>query len=120
MIRTNHQLAADADVVFLEVEVDDPSDFFQRLLVEVVPEDHRFIVRVTRCVSVAHAIAAVALEMSKESKPPGLHFGWPEMGVLAASWNYLAFGEGNIPWKVHELIHMAEPNPGSRPRVIVG
>jgi hypothetical protein len=119
-IRKNHQLAPDTDIVFLEVEVDDPSNFFQNLLVKVVPEERRFIIKLTRCVSVAHAIAAVALEMSKESRPPGLHFGWPEMGVLAASWSYLAFGEGNIPWKVRELIHLAEPNPERRPRVIVG
>ncbi len=119
-IRQTHQLAPDADIVFLEVEVDDPSNFFQTLLVEVIPEDRRFVIRLERCVSVAHAIAAVALEMSKESKPPGLHFGWPELGVLAASWSYLAFGEGNIPWKVRELIHWAEPDPTKRPRVIVG
>ena len=67
-----------------------------------------------------HAIAAIALEMSKESKPPGLHFGWSEMDLLAASWSYFAFGEGNIPSKVRELIHAAEPDPTRRPRVIVG
>jgi len=119
-IREVHQLDPDAEIVFLEVEVDDPSNFFQRLLIEVIQEDRRFIIKTTRCVSVAHAIASVALEMSSESKPPGLHFGWPELGVLAASWSYLAFGEGNIPWKVRDLIQMTEPNPERRPRVIVG
>lgn len=119
-IRCNHQLAPDADIVFLEVEVDDPSNFFQTLLIEVLREDHTFVIRASGCVSVAHAIASVALEMSKESKPPGVHFGWSELGVLAASWSYLAFGEGNIPWKVRELIYMAEPDPVRRPRVIVG
>jgi hypothetical protein len=58
--------------------------------------------------------------MSRYSKPPGLHFGWPEQSMLAASWSYLAFGEGNIPWKVRELIHRAERDPAKRPRVIVG
>jgi hypothetical protein len=78
------------------------------------------VIKLTRCVSVAHAIAAVALEMSKESKPPGLHFGWSEMDLLTSSWSYFAFGEGNIPWKVRELIHRAEPNVERQPRVIVG
>ena len=119
-IRKNHQLAPDTDIVFLEVEVDDPSNFFQNLLVEVVPEERRFVIKLTRCVSVAHAIAAVALEMSKESKPPGLHFGWPELGVLAASWSYLAFGEGNIPWKVRETHPSGRAQSRARPRVIVG
>ena len=68
-IRRDHQLAADADIVFLEVHVDDPSDFYQNLLVEVVPEEYRYVIKVTGCVSVAHAIAAVALEMSRYSTP---------------------------------------------------
>ncbi len=119
-IRRDHNLDPDADVVFLEVEVDDPSNFFQSLLVEVVQEDKRFIIKLTRCVSVAQAIAAVALEMSRASKPPGLHFGWSEMDLMAASWSYFAFGEGNVPAKVRALLLRAEPDAERRPRVIVG
>jgi hypothetical protein len=119
-IRAEHQLDREVDVVFLEVVTGDPSDFFQRVLVEVFREDRCFVIRLSRCVSVAHAIAATALEMSRTSRPPGLHFGWPGMDLLSASWSYLAFGEGNIPWKVRELIERAEPDPAKRPRVIVG
>ena len=61
-----------------------------------------------------------ALEMSRSSVPPGLHFGWTDHDMLSASWSYLAFGEGNVPWKVRELIHRAEKDPSKRPRVIVG
>jgi hypothetical protein len=120
IIRGDHNIDPAAEVVFLEIEVDDPSNFYQRLLIEVFQEQRRYIIRVRRCCSVAHAIAAIALEMSKESKPPGLHFGWSEMAILSASWSYLALGEGNVPSKVHELIHMLEPDPKHRPRVIVG
>src|SRR5581483_5936002 len=62
-IRAEHQLAPDADVVFLEVEVDDPSNFYQRLLIEVTREGTTVAIKVRRCCSVAHAIAAVSLEM---------------------------------------------------------
>jgi len=119
-IRQDHQLAPEADIVFLEVEVDDPSNFYQNLLIDIEEEDHRFVIRVSRCTSVAHAIASITLEMSRYSKPPGIHFGWSEMDLLSASWSYLAFGEGNIPWKVRELIMRAEPNAEKRPRVIIG
>jgi hypothetical protein len=119
-IRRDHNLDPSADVVFLEMELDDPSNFFQRLLIDVFQENRLYVIRVGRCVSVAHAIAAIALEMSKESKPPALHFGWSELDLLAARWSYLALGEGNIPAKVRELIMVAEPNPEKRPRVIVG
>jgi hypothetical protein len=119
-IRRDHQLAPDADIVFLEMHIDDPSDFYQNLLVEVVREEFRYVIKATGCVSVAHAIAAVALEMSRYSTPPGLHFGWTDMDLLSASWTYLAFGQGNVPWKVRELIVNSEPDPSKRPRVIVG
>jgi hypothetical protein len=119
-IRRDHQLDPDVEIVFLEVEVDDPSNFYQKLLIEVFQEAQNFVIRVRRCVSVAHAVAAVALEMSRHSKPPGLHFGWSELDLLAASWSYLAFGEGNVPWKVRELIREAEPDPQRQPRVIIG
>lgn len=119
-IRAEHQLSEGSDIVLLEVCVDDPSDFFQRLVIEVVRENRRYIIKVTNGVSIAHAIAAIALELSHSSVPPSVHFGWPEMDILSASWSYLAFGEGNIPWKVRELIQRAEKDPAKRPRVIVG
>jgi hypothetical protein len=119
-VRREHQLSPEADVVFLEVNLGDPSDFYQNLEVAVTQEDRRFIITLNGCVSIAHAVASAALEMSRSSIPPGVHFGWPEHDLLSASWGYLAFGEGNIPWKVRELIHNAEPDPAKRPRVIVG
>jgi hypothetical protein len=119
-IREHHQLNPEAEVVFLETEIGDASDFTQDPLIEVFQEGTRFVIRASRCVSVAHAISAIALEMSRHSKPPGLHFGWPDMDLMSASWSYLAFGEGNVPWRVRELIQLAEPDPTKRPRVIIG
>jgi hypothetical protein len=119
-IRQEHQLAPTVDIVFLEVALQDPSDFYQKLLIEVFREDARFVIRITRGVSTAHAIAAVALEMSKVSKPPVIHFGWSECSLLEASWSFWAFGEGNIPWKVRELIISEQPDPARRPRVVIG
>jgi hypothetical protein len=119
-IRQEHQLAPDMDIVFIEVDVEDPSEFYQKLLMEIFREEKRFVIRVTRCVSVAHAIAAVALELSKVGKPPCIHFGWSEISLLEASWSFFAFGEGNVPWKVRELILNEEPTPERRPRVVIG
>jgi hypothetical protein len=119
-IRGEHQIDPNAELVFLEVHTGDPSDFYQTPVIEVIREDKRFVIRLTGCVSVAHALAAATLELSRDSKPPGVHFGWPQMDLLSASWSYFAFGEGNIPWKVRDLIERAEPDPAKRPRVIVG
>lgn len=120
LIRHDHHLNPETEVVFLEAEVDDASNFYQTLKIEVIQEENRFVIRATDCASVSHAIAAIAMEMSKESDPPGLHFGWSELDLLTASWNYFAFGEGNIPWKVRELLRRLEPNKERRPRVIIG
>jgi hypothetical protein len=119
-IRREHQLSPDMDIVFIEVEIEDPSDFYQTLRLDVFREETRFVIRVTRCVSIAHAIAAVALELSKVGKPPTIHFGWSEISLLEASWSFWAFGEGNVPWKVRELINNEESDPQRRPRVIIG
>ena len=49
-------------------------------------------------------VAAVALEMSKVSIPPEIHFGWSEERPLTANLHFVLFGHGNVPWMVHYLL----------------
>jgi hypothetical protein len=119
-IRREHHLSPDMYLVFIEAELGDVSEFLQRPLMEIDQEEGRFIIRITRCASIAHVIATVGLEMSKEGKPPEIHFGWSDEDSLAANIRFVLFGEGNVPWMVRELIRKAEPNPDRQPRVIIG
>jgi hypothetical protein len=119
-IRRVHRLGRNVPIVFVEATVGDPSEFHQNPLIEVTEEDERFLLKLSRCVSVAHAVATVALELSKTGKPPEIHFGWSGESPLAANLSFLLFGEGNVPWLVRELILKAEPNPAKQPRVIIG
>jgi hypothetical protein len=119
-IRRVHRLSAKVPIVFVEATVGDPSEFHQNPMIEVVEQDERFVLKLTRCVSIAHAVATVALELSKTGKPPEIHFGWSGESPLAANLGFLLFGEGNVPWLVRELILKAEPNPAKQPRVIIG
>jgi hypothetical protein len=119
-IRRVHRLNADVPIVFVEANVGDASEFHHHPTIEVHEEDGRFVLKLTRCVSVAHAVATVALELSKTGKPPELHFGWSDESPLAANLGFLLFGEGNVPWLVRELILRAEPDPAKRPRIIIG
>lgn len=119
-IRRVHRLDEDVPIVFVEAVLGDPSEFEQNPLLEVTQEQGRFIVRLRRCVSIAHGIASVALELSKAGKPPEIHFGWSDENPLAANLGFLLFGEGNVPWLVRELIQRAEPDPKKQPRVIIG
>jgi hypothetical protein len=120
LIRRAHRLSADVPIVFIEALLGDTSEFEQIPLMEISESDGHFIVRLTRCVSVAHAIATIALELSKVGKPPELHFGWSAESPLVANVDFLLFGEGNVPWLVRELMEKAEPSASKRPRVIIG
>jgi hypothetical protein len=119
-IRRVHRLDSNVPIVFVEATVGDPSEFHHNPVIEVTEEEGRFVLKLTRCVSVAHAIATVALELSKTGKPPEIHFGWSGESPLAANVSFLLFGEGNVPWLVRELILKAEPDPKKQPRVIIG
>lgn len=119
-MRRVHRLDDDVPIVFVEAELGDTSEFEQNPLLEVVQEEGRFIIRLKRCVSIAHAVATVALELTKTGKPPEIHFGWSDESPLAANLGFLLFGEGNVPWIVRELIQKSEPDSKKRPRVIIG
>ena len=40
--------------------------------------------------------------------------------LASAKLGFLLFGEGNVPWLVHELLLKAEPDDEKRPRVVIG
>jgi hypothetical protein len=120
LIRARHRVGDDVPVIFLEVELGDPSDFLQRPLMAIREEPRRFLIKVTRCVSSAHVIVAVGLEFSKVGEPPEIHFGWSDQTPLAANLKFLLFGEGNVPWLVQDLLRRIELDHARRPRVIVG
>jgi hypothetical protein len=120
IIRKEHRLGPEVPIVFIQAELGDTSEFYQSPLMEVKQEEGRFILHVTRCASIAHVIAALALELSKFGQPPEIHFGWSDESPFAANLGFLLFGEGNVPWLVRELICKAEPNEERRPKVIIG
>lgn len=120
VIRHDHRLPPEVPIVFVEVGLGDASDFYQEPLLEVTQEAGRILLKVDRAASVAHVLAALALELAKVGKPPEIHFDWSDEGALAASLGFLMFGQGNVPQIVRELLQRVEPNPERRPRVIVG
>lgn len=120
IIRREHRLDANVPIVFIEAELGDASDFYQEPVMEVTQQEERFILRIRKCASIAHVLAAVMLELSAAGKPPEIHFGWSKESPLAANLSFLLFGEGNVPWLVHELLLKAEPDDERRPRVVIG
>ena len=118
-IREEHRIPPEDMVVFVEVELADPSDFAPIPELSVIQQEGRYIVRVTNAASIAHTLAAVALELSKVGRPPTIHFGWTDESPVSGTLGFLLFGEGNVPWEVRELVIKAEPDPAKRPKVMI-
>lgn len=119
-IRARHRLGPDVPIVFIEAELGDPSDFQHHPLMQIVKENGREIIRVSQCASIAHVLAAIALEFREVGRPPEMHFAWSGESPLASNLNFLLWGQGNVPWLVHALIRKAEPDPLRQPRVVIG
>jgi hypothetical protein len=119
-IRARHRLVPDVPIIYIEAELGDPSDFVQAPEMSVCSVEGFEVIRVSRCSSIAHVLAAIGLEFRHVGRPPEIHFGWSEESPLAANLHFLLFGEGNVPWMVHALIGKAEPDETRRPRVVIG
>ena len=81
-IRTRHRIAADVPIIFIEAEVGDPSDFLHQPLMKIDCADDREIIRVSRCSSVAHVLAAIAPGIPPR-RPPARADLWLVRGVAA-------------------------------------
>ena len=118
-IREEHRIPPDVMVVFVEVELADPSDFAPTPELAVIEEEGRYVVKVTeRGVDRPHAGGRGPGD-EQGGKPPTIHFGWTDESPVSGTLGFLLFGEGNVPWEVRELIRKAEPEPGKRPKVMI-
>src|SRR5262245_12591093 len=118
-IREEHRIPPDEMVVFVQVELADPSEFAPTPALTVVEQEGRYVLQVRNAASIAHTLAAVALEMSRIGKPPIIHFGWTDDSPVSGTLGFLLCGEGNVPWEVRELLLKAEPDPAKRPKVMI-
>jgi len=118
-VRREHRIPRDLMIVFVEVELADASDFVNEPVLRVTREEDRFVLKITGAASIAHTLAAVALETAKVGRPPEVHFGWTENNPMSGTLGFLLFGEGNVPWMVRDLILRAEPDESRRPVIIV-
>jgi amino acid permease len=118
-IRREHRIPRDLMIVFIEVELNDASDFAPEPVMKIQQEEGRYVIDITGAASISHTLAAVSLEMAKVGRPPEIHFGWTDESPVSGTLGFLLFGEGNVPWMVRDLIKRAEPDPNKRPRIII-
>ncbi len=118
-IRREHRIPRDLMIVFVEVELTDASEFVNEPVMRIFQDEGRYVMKITGAASIAHTLAAVALEMAKVGRPPEIHFGWTDDTPVSGTLGFLLFGEGNVPWLVRDLIRRAEPEETRRPLIII-
>jgi hypothetical protein len=118
-VRSRHRIPGTLPIVFVQAELADPSDFQHQPRLRIAREDGRVVVHITRCCSIAHAIAAAALELSSAGAVPEVHFGWSSENPLTANLHFVLFGHGNVPWMVFNLIRQSKVAESRKPRVVV-
>ena len=118
--RSLNPIPEDCPIVFLEVEVSDPSEFSRTLDVRGVDVDGYQVLR-TESPAVPNALAAIALRIRDETgERPHLHFQWSEGNPLTHLMRYILLGRGETAPVTREILREAEKDLDRRPIVHVG
>jgi hypothetical protein len=118
--RGMNPLPGAADVLFLEIDVVDPSEFSDVLEVRGISVGTHRILR-AEAPAAPNAIAAILLALRDSTDVrPRCHFEWSEGNPLGHLFRYLILGRGDTPPVVREIIRQHEKDPAARPRVHVG
>lgn len=114
----SHLAPAD-EPLFIEVMVDDSSEFETHLYVCGVRR-HGFRILQVHSSNVPTTVAAVMLHIRDiTGVMPHVYFRWTEGGPLSNLFKFLIFGEGEIAPVTREVLREAEPDVSRRPWVHV-
>ncbi len=109
-----------SDVIFLEIEVIDPSEFREILHVRGIEIEGHRVLRASSP-AIPNAIAAILLALRDGSSVvPHAYFQWSEGNPIRHLLSYLVLGRGDTAPVVREILRESEKDPDRRPGIHVG
>ena len=118
--RQEHHLPVDDLLIFLEIQISDPSEFAGKIDIQGHQVGDYRILR-SKGAAVPNTIAAILLEIrNRTHKLPHAYFGWAEGNPIQYLMRFILFGEGDIAIVTREVLRTVEKDPKNRPGIHVG
>ena len=118
-IRESHHIGEHEQLIFVEVERGDTSDFDSDMCVNGVQEGGYAILR-TCAQSIPNAFAALLIEINRRTgKRTHIYFTWSEGNPFVLLLKFFFFGDGYTAPMTHEILREEIKDPAKRPLVHV-
>jgi hypothetical protein len=117
----DHDLPNAGDIIFIEVDVADYSDFESRIEVHGhVMHDQYRVLTVTGA-SVPNTLASLLLDIrDRTGVRPHVYFAWTEGNPVVHLLRFLLFGSGEVAPVTREVLRRAETDRSRRPHIHAG
>ncbi len=117
--RFTHHLSPTEQLIFVEIEPTDASEFTGDLAVRGVRVGRHMVLRASSP-AIPNAFAAILLEISRRTgRLAHAYFGWTEGNPIGYVFRFLIFGEGDVAPITREVLRQAIPEAHLRPTIHV-
>jgi hypothetical protein len=114
-----HNLSPEENLIFIEIEPGDASDFNHDIEVKGVRVGPHVVLRTTSA-AVPNALAAILISISERTgRLAHAYFGWTEGNPIAYLFRFLFLGEGDVAPITREVLRKKIRNPSMRPNIHV-